>query len=95
MCISKREYESRVEELIWCCSLQEKIWWYLDICDEQRISKAQRIEILVSLLAKYMSEKDIDNELRNFLKHSVINVNKFVTEYWHQMRLAKSSELYE
>lgn len=94
MCISKREYEFRVEELIWCEDLQEKIRFYLDICDEQRISKTQRIEILSSLLTKYMSEDDIDNELRNFLKGSVVNANEFVTEYWHQMRLAKSSELY-
>jgi len=68
MCISKREYEFRVEELIFCEGIQEKIRWYLGACDKQRISKAQRVEILASLLAKYMSEKDIDNELRNYLK---------------------------
>jgi len=65
MCISKREYRVRVEELIFCEGIQEKIRFYLGACDKQRISKAQRIEFLASLLDKCLSEKDIDAELRN------------------------------
>jgi len=63
----KSEYNSTIDELIYCESLQEQIQFYLRMFVNERCNKNLRISIInMSFeLAKYMDYKSVSSMLRN------------------------------